>query len=266
MIECVIRVFIYSVNRESEYNSWIYDIQRGVLNMSKAEEIESYILIKIKNKEYKTDCKIPTEAQLIETFNVSRMTVNKALSSLRNKGYIYSIRGKGTFVKKQPISKKLNKLISFTEEMKSRGIEPITKTLEFAYTSVGFEEEKQSLGLDSDDNVYKIVRLRFNEEIPIALDITILNEKITGPLEFSLMKSSLYELLQETLGIKISYSIQKIKAIKADDFIANHLQVEVGEPVLNISSVTFDVNEIPIEAVHTYYRHDAYEFEQVCTM
>lgn len=234
--------------------------------MSKAEEIELYILNKIKNKEYKADCKILTEAQLIEKFNVSRMTVNKAFSSLRNKGYIYSIRGKGTFVKKQPISKKLNKLISFTEEMKSRGIEPITKTLEFAYTSVGFEEEKESLGLDCNDNIYKIVRLRFNEEVPIALDITILNEKITGQLEFALMKSSLYELLQNDLGINISYSVQKIRAIKADTFIANNLQVDVGEPILNISSVTYDINDRPIEVVHTYYIHDAYEFEQVCTI
>lgn len=234
--------------------------------MSKAEQIEAYILEKIKNKEYDAGSKIPTEAELIKEFNVSRMTVNKALAALRNKGYIYSVRGKGTFVKKQPVSKKLNKLISFTEEMKSRGIIPITKTLEFTYTSVGFEDEKQRLELHKDDNIYKIVRVRYNEECPIALDITILSEKMTGPLEFSSMKSSLYELLQNDLGIVIDYSIQKIRAIKADEFLSTHLGIEIGDPVLNISSVTYDVNNKPFEVVHTYYVHDAYEFEQICTI
>lgn len=233
--------------------------------MNKAEQIEEFILDKIKQKEYEAGSKIPTEAELIDQFDVSRMTVNKALTALRNKGYIFSVRGKGTFVQKEVVHKKLNELTSFTEEMKSRGITPITKTLEFAYTSVGFEEEKVSLELERNDNVYKIVRVRYNEEIPIALDVTILSEKMTGQIEFSKMGSSLYEFLQDDLGIVIDYSIQKIKAIKADEFLSTHLDIMLGDPVLKISGVTYDASNKPFEVVHTYYVHDAYEFEQICT-
>lgn len=233
--------------------------------MSKAEQIEEFILQKIKEKEYEAGSKIPTEAELIGKFDVSRMTVNKALATLRNKGYIFSVRGKGTFVKKEVVHKKLNELTSFTEEMKSRGITPITKTLEFAYTSMGFEAEKDSLELQREDSVYKIVRVRYNEDIPMALDVTILSEKVTGPIEFSKMGTSLFEYLQDEVGIVIDYSIQKIKAIKADEFLSAHLDIMLGDPVLKISGVTYDVNNKPFEVVHTYYVHDAYEFEQICT-
>jgi GntR family transcriptional regulator len=233
--------------------------------MNKSEQIESFILKKIDNKEYEPGAKIPTEAELIEQFSVSRMTVNRALSALRNKGYIYSIRGKGTFVKREAVQKKLNVLTSFTEEMKSRGITPITKTLEFAYTSMGFEEEKEKLGLRQSDSVYKVIRVRYNGDLPLALDVTLLNEKVIGPMEFSQMGSSLYEYIEKEAGIQIDYSLQRIKAVKADEFISRHLEIAEGEPVLLVSNVTYDTENRPFEMVHTYYVHDAYEFEQICT-
>ncbi len=231
--------------------------------MNKNQEIQDYILLKIKNKEYEAGTQIPTENELMEQFGVSRMTVNKALNMLRSKGYLFSVRGRGTFVKKEVVHKKLNELTSFTEEMKSRGITPITKTLELAYTSMGFEDEKENLGLEPHDNVYKIVRVRYNEELPIALDITLLNEKVTGHIEFSEMGTSLFEFLQKDIGLEISYAVQKIKAVKADEFLAMHLEVPVGDPILQITGVTYDVSNRPFELVHTYYVHDAYEFEQI---
>lgn len=233
--------------------------------MNKNQEIQEFLLKKIQNHEYEPGSKIPTEAELITLFGVSRMTVNKVLSTLRNKGYIYSVRGKGTFVKREVVHKNLNELTSFTEEMRSRGIEPITRTLEFAYTSVGFEDEKASMEMDAKDSVYKIVRVRYNENAPIALDVTLLNSNVTGPIEFSRMGSSLYEFLQKDLGITPQYAVQKIRAIKADEFLAEHLEIPLNDPVLKISNVTYDNANRPIEVVHTYYVHDAYEFEQVST-
>lgn len=233
--------------------------------MNKSEQIEKFLLEKIDNKEYKPGAKIPTESELLEQFSVSRMTVNRALSTLRNKGIIYSIRGKGTFVRREAVPKKLNVLTSFTEEMKTRGITPVTKTLEFAYTSMGFEQEKDKLGLQKNDSIYKVVRVRYNGDLPIALDVTLLSEKVIGPMVFSQMGSSLYEYIENEAGIQIDYSLQKIKAIKANEFISTNLGIPLDDPVLLVSNVTYDMDNRPFEVVHTYYVHDAYEFEQICT-
>lgn len=62
-------------------------------------EIEDYILSRIKSKEYKIGDLIPSERELCQIFDASRSTVNKALSNLNNKGYLYRTPGRGSFVR-----------------------------------------------------------------------------------------------------------------------------------------------------------------------
>ncbi len=231
--------------------------------MSKTELIQEYILKRIKDKTYSIGEKIPTEQELMKIFGVSRMTVNKALNVLRDKGYLYSERGRGTFVKRELISKKLNELTSFTEEMKNKGIKTLTKTLEFSYTAMGFEKEKELLEVDKGASLYKLVRIRYFDDLPVALDVAVLNPDVTGHMNFLTMDNSLYEYLEKEIGIVIDYSIQKIKAIKSDEFISEYLKVPLGDPVLKIQSTTYNDRHIPFECVSTYYVHDAYEFEQI---
>lgn len=233
--------------------------------MNKLQQIQDFILTKIHNNEYGAGDQIPTETELAEQFGASRMTVNKALCTLRDKGYLFSVRGKGTFVKKEVVQKRLNELTSFTEEMRRRGIKPVTKTIDFSYTSVGFEKEKKSLKLKASDNIYKIIRVRYNKKTPIALDVTVLNEQVVGRIEYSQMGQSLYEYLQNVKGVEISYAVQKIRAVKADEFLAENLEVPSGDPILEITSVTYDKENRPFEVVHTYHVHDTYEFEQIST-
>lgn len=45
-----------------------------------------------------------TEAQLCEKYDVSRMTVNKALTALVTKGFIRRVSGKGTFIRDQEVT------------------------------------------------------------------------------------------------------------------------------------------------------------------
>ncbi|MFC5404344.1 GntR family transcriptional regulator [Cohnella soli] len=50
------------------------------------------------------DDKIPTEKEVLEQFNVSRITVANALNELAREGWIYRIPGRGTYVKGIPES------------------------------------------------------------------------------------------------------------------------------------------------------------------
>lgn len=68
---------------------------------------------------------IPTEAELCDTFQVSRMTVNKAIQSLASKGYINRVAGKGSFVTNVHIQKPIVRIPqSFSEDMRSIGLTP----------------------------------------------------------------------------------------------------------------------------------------------
>ena len=86
-------------------------------------QIEDSILNQIKGGNLRPGDQIPTEAELCDTFMVSRMTVNKAIQSLASKGYINRVAGKGSFVTNVHIQKPIVKIPqSFSEDMRSIGL------------------------------------------------------------------------------------------------------------------------------------------------
>lgn len=54
---------------------------------------------KIEMGDYQEDMPILSERELMETYQVSRITVRRAIDELVNEGYLYKIQGKGTYIK-----------------------------------------------------------------------------------------------------------------------------------------------------------------------
>src|SRR5687767_15766889 len=65
---------------------------------------------------------LPSDAELCERFGVSRMTARQAVQRLANEGLLYRVSGRGTFVAQDPVHRRMNTLLSFTEEMARRGL------------------------------------------------------------------------------------------------------------------------------------------------
>ena len=63
-----------------------------------------------------------SENELCEAYNVSRVTVRKAIDLLVQEGYVYTIKGKGTYVKGKYIEQPLTHFYSFREDLRSRGV------------------------------------------------------------------------------------------------------------------------------------------------
>ena len=61
-------------------------------------QLKSVLKAKIRSQELKEKERLPSEAQLCQEFNVSRITVRQALAELMKAGLIYRDRGKGTFI------------------------------------------------------------------------------------------------------------------------------------------------------------------------
>ena len=85
----------------------------------------------IEGGEWKPGDKIPSENELCDKFEVSRMTIRQAINNLVEQGYLYRKRGIGTFVQLPKVEQKLQGMTGFTEDMISRGMNPSSQLLSF---------------------------------------------------------------------------------------------------------------------------------------
>jgi DNA-binding GntR family transcriptional regulator len=61
-------------------------------------QIAEILRLRIESGQYPPDTRIPTESELVETFEVARTTARRAVSVLRDAGLVYTVPQRGTYV------------------------------------------------------------------------------------------------------------------------------------------------------------------------
>jgi GntR family transcriptional regulator len=203
--------------------------------------------------------KLPSEREIIEQYNVSRMTVTSALQKLVRSGFVYRIRGKGTFVAKPKI-RGLSSFGSFTTDIQQRGMVPGSRVLSFEVISPD-TEVRERLGLDEGENCYKLVRVRLADDEPVAVESAYLPEKLFPNLdEVDLASGSLYNAMEQHYGLFPTWSEGIFEADTADEEQAKLLDLELCDPILWVHRITLDNNFVPLEWVSSMYRADRFSF------
>ncbi|KYO66940.1 GntR family transcriptional regulator [Thermovenabulum gondwanense] len=222
-------------------------------------QLKNELLEDIKKGVYRENEKIPSENELQKLYNVSLITVRKALSDLVQEGILYRIQGKGTFVAKPKIQRFLS-LQSFTEEMKQKGIELETKILKFL-KEYADNEIGEALNLDSDKNVWVIERLRIGNGEPIAIQKSYLPCYLfkNFNLEYFKNSNSLYEIIKTKYDI-VPYRAEEIYYSKNinDKNIAEQLSVGLKTAAFLVKRITFNQEGIPFEFTVSLLRGDIY--------
>lgn len=204
---------------------------------------------------------VPSERELAERFDMSRMTVRHALTEMVNDGTLYRQQGRGTFVARPKIRQKLMGLTSFTEDMVSRGMKPGAHVLSVQVTPASYKA-RQALGLAEEDaQVLRVDRLRLADGEPMALEVTHLPlPRFADLTNESLENTSLYTLLAERHGVRVLTATQTIEPAVTDTTLGRTLQVREGALLLLLERTTFDERGEPVEFVSSHYRADRYKF------
>ena len=165
--------------------------------------IKNDIVQAIKTKQLNTDDKILSEAKLCKKYNVSRITVTRAINELVAEDYLYRIQGKGTFVKGKQLSEGVSQLSSFTKRMKEKKLKLETRVLET--TSVTMPVKMANFfNLPSDKNVILLKRLRIVDGKLLCLSIAYLMPEIFYWTTLEDMEhESLYDLLEKQIRFQI---------------------------------------------------------------
>lgn len=226
-------------------------------------QLKKEIIRKIETEEYTSDGPIPSERELMEQHQVSRITVRKAIDELVVEGYLYKIQGKGTYVKTDENSNDLFSLVSCTQAVCNMGMKP-TKQVITAQILPSDRKRAKALNLADKELVFQLGRVLYANEEPLNYTLTYLPVKLFPGLEkHEFAGESLYQVLEEEYHVKITKARRTVEAVLVKDEIAEYLDIEQGMPVILFGCTTYgDVNgqEQPIESFKCYYRTDKYKF------
>ncbi|TFI58970.1 GntR family transcriptional regulator [Sphingomonas parva] len=198
---------------------------------------------------------IPTERDLAEEFDVSRITVRKAIDGLVDEGLLSRRRGAGTFVIGRRVVKSFSKLSSFSEDMRSRGRNPHSVWVGRSAGAVT-PEEALSLGLSPGTMVYRFSRIRYADGESMALEqSTIPAYCLESP---DAVQDSLYEALERT-GHRPVRALQRLRAVAFTAEQAEALGVATGASGLFIERIGFLADGRAAEFTQSHYRGDSYD-------
>nr|WP_170609757.1 GntR family transcriptional regulator [uncultured Ruegeria sp.] len=201
---------------------------------------------------------LPSERELVEITDLSRVTIRKAIQELVQEGVIEQRQGSGSFIRQRlpRVEQSLTHLTSFTEDMASRGMQTTSKWLERGVFEPS-AEEVNALNLSEGEQISRIYRLREADGRPLALERAALPlDILPNPIEVT---TSLYEVLDD-LGHRPVRAVQKISALNLAAREADLLAVPEGAAGLNIERISFLKNGRVAELTRSLYRGDAYDF------
>lgn len=204
--------------------------------------------------EYQQGKLLPNEVMLSRQLGISRNTLRQATNKLVHEGLLSRKKGVGTVVSK-PVDSKAKNWLSFTQEMKSKGIEVKNYTINLSWAEPP-AEVTQFFGLKEKTKILTMERVRGDKTNPFVYFISYFNPKIglTGEEDFS---RPLYEMLEQEFSVIAKVSKEEITAISADETLAKQLGIHKGDPILKRKRFVYDPGRRPIEYNIGYYKSDS---------
>ena len=207
---------------------------------------------------------IPSERDVAEMLNVSRVTVRKAFSDLVAEGVLVQRRGSGTYVNGPVtrIEQPLSRLTSFSEDMRLRGITTDAQWLDRS-SGLPTPEEAMTLSISPNEHVSRFHRLRRADGVPLAIELAVIPHKFMP--DPSSVGGSLYAALDER-GFRPVRALQRLRAAALSKTEARLLDLEPGAPALFIERISYLPDGRTVEYTRSHYRGDSYDFVAELTL
>ncbi|HEU0202598.1 MAG TPA: GntR family transcriptional regulator [Burkholderiaceae bacterium] len=223
-------------------------------------QIKETLRARILDGTYKPHQQMPSEAEMMATFKVSRITVRQALGDLQKEGLIFKLQGKGSFVSKAQAFQDLDRLQGFGEAMSRYGFETYNRLLSIKDVPAAPAVAAQ-LRIKPRTPVAEIKRVRFLNREPISLDVSYVSTALGERLrKADLATRDIFVIFENDYDIALGNAGLRIGAMLADATLAGLLKVEDGAPILRIERLTSTAGGEPLDFEYLYYRADAFQY------
>lgn len=229
------------------------------------QQLAATLRARIESRKYHTPERLPSERELAVRFHVSRMTVRQAIDELAREGLVAGRVGKGTFIIEPKINQQLATLTGFTQDVARRRQNPSSRVVR-AEPVPAAKEVASALELEAKARVYNLMRVRYANGSPLAIENAFLPEHLCpNLLRHDFSSESLYEVLQAEYGWHLVRARQTMEARLASTEESRLLGLQHPTPILALERVTLVTQGFPIEYVRSAYRGDRYKFTALLT-
>jgi len=211
------------------------------------QQLMEVIQNQILNGELKENDRIPTEIELSREYDVSRITVRKAVELLVEEEILVKRQGIGTFVSQKKLCRNINGFMGFTQSCLAEG--------NTAGAQLVSAELAEATMVDAEE--LKIVRVRTCDGIPVMLEENHFPARFAYLLGHDLT-GSIYQILAEN-GTIMDNGIKRIGICQANEIEHKHLGVDLDKPLLYVKDVSYDREGNPVHNCKSVINPDRYK-------
>lgn len=206
---------------------------------------------------------MPTEQQLSEALDISRITAKRAMDELASESLIARQRGKGSYVtykySPEPVKAPLLGLLENLEDM---GKHSLVKVISVE-SIVPPEPYRSMLGLDKAQEATKIIRTRYDEDGNVfAFYVSWTAPNLKGFTKRKVERQTRLSIIKEN-GLAISKVEQTLGAKNADEFVANLLSVASNAALLELHRQHYDQSGNVIDILIGLYNPKLFQYSMV---
>ena len=234
---------------------------------AKYEGIYHSIKKRIEAQDYPYQSLLPSENTLIEEYACSRNTVRRALAELVADGYVQTMQGRGVRVIYQPVGKTtftIGGIETFQETARRNRLHAVTKVTKFE-TVIADECFAAKSGFSVGDELWSIERVRYLDGKALILDVNYFLKEFVPGLTPQIAASSIYDYIENTLGMQIITSKRRITVEHATARDEKLLDMGTYGCVAVVVNQTFNATGLLFEYTQSRHQPDYFCFQDIAT-
>ncbi|MCI7187349.1 MAG: GntR family transcriptional regulator [Fusobacterium mortiferum] len=198
----------------------------------------------VDEQKLKENDKIPAENEFCKIYDLSRTTVRQALDILEKDGYIYKLKGKGSYVSTPKIYQNRSSFSKFYDDIRSLGKIPVSKIISLK-VKVANAYVKEKMQLEENDLICQIKWVRYGNNEPLIYETINLNYKLVDGIETKeLTEKKLYDILTEEYGIKMTHGKELFYPCKLDLNEAKNLGLKENDLGMKVERIVFQGKDV----------------------
>ncbi|MDY6845672.1 MAG: GntR family transcriptional regulator [Chloroflexota bacterium] len=224
------------------------------------QQLAEIITKRIEAGQYKQNDKLPSENELMETYGISRHVIRQTLNTLRQQGLIHTEHGMGSFVCERHVDKALDVLQSYHKSMEQSGFHVSVEIVDMGLVPTP-EFVRIEMHIDVDE-IFLLQRIGYQNGNPLnILQSYLLPGTWGNDILLKFKGGSLYQYLEENCDLKLVRSSNIIEVCFAKDYESQMLDISRGTVLMQISSISYDRSDQPVEYSRVIYPGASFRFK-----